>query len=360
MKKGIQYSKADRCTRAQGETEKIIQSNIDIEEEVEKAMFKTRITELFGIEHPIVQGALLWLSRAELVSAVSNAGGLGILASFTFSTPEEVRQEIKKTKSMTNKPFAVNIPLFPTVRPVEYEEFIRVAVEEGVTIIETAGRNPEPYMKLLKNSGVKIMHKCARIKDVKTAERLGVDAVTIVGFEGGGHPGVDDIGSSVLFPTAANSVKIPVIAAGGIGDARGFIAALALGTEGVTIGTRFMACKECPTHDKIKEWMLSARETDTVMIERSINNAMRVMRTDFAQEILEGEAKGITLEELLPFLAGALGKRAVLEGDINAGTIPCGQVVGLINNIPTVKEFIDGIINQAKEIVKHLNDIKNQ
>ncbi len=318
-------------------------------------MFDTRITEMFEIEYPIIQGALLWLSRAELVAAVSNAGGLGLLASFTFSSPEEVRQEIRKTKTLTDKPFGVNIPLFPTVRPINYEEYFRVTIEEGVKIIETAGRNPEPYMKQLKDAKVKIMHKCARVRDVKTAERLGVDAVTIVGFEAGGHPGVNDVASSVLFPVAVDSVKIPVIAAGGVGDARGFVAALALGAEAVAMGTRFLACKECPMHPKVKEWMLSAKETDTVIIERSINNAMRVMKTDFAHQVLEREAKGVTLEELLPLLAGALGKQAVLEGEMNAGTIPCGQVVGLIRDIPSAKEIIDGIIRQAKLIIKRLN-----
>ncbi len=320
-------------------------------------MFKTRITEIFGIEYPIIQGAMQWLSRAELVSAVSNAGGLGIISSLTFPTAEELRQEIKKTKGMTDKPFAVNITLLPTLRPVNYEEYISVAIEEGVNIIETAGRNPRQYMKQLKDAKVKVMHKCARVRDVETAERVGVDAVTIVGFEAAGHPGMDDVVSSVLIPIAVDSVRIPVIAGGGIGDARGFVAALALGAEAVVMGTRFMASKECPLHPKIKEWLLSAKETDTLMIERSIKNAARVMKTDFAQRVLEMEEKGATLEELVPLISGLRGKQALDEGDVNAGSIACGQAVGLIHDIPSVKEIIDGIISEAKLIGQRLYNI---
>jgi len=320
-------------------------------------MFKTRITEMFGIEYPIIQGALQWLSRAELVSAVSNAGGLGIITSLTFHTAEELRQEIRKTKDMTGKPFAVNITLLLTLRPVNYEEYISAAIEEGVNIIETAGRSPEPYMKQLKDAKVKVMHKCARVRDVKKAERIGIDAVTIVGFEAAGHPGMDDVASSVLIPISVDSVRIPVIAAGGLGDARGFIAALALGAEGVIMGTRFMASKECALHPKIKEWLLSATETDTVMIERSIKNAARVMKTDFAQRVLEMEEKGATLEELAPLISGLRGKQALDEGDVNAGGIACGQVIGLIHEIPSVKEIIDGIISEAKLIGQRLHNI---
>ena len=320
-------------------------------------MFKTRITEMFGIEYPIIQGAMQWLSRAELVSAVSNAGGLGIISSLTFPTAEELRQEIRKTKDMTDKPFAVNITLLPTLRPVNYEEYISVAIEEGVNIIETAGRNPRQYMKQLKDAKVKVMHKCARVRDVKTAERVGVDAVTIVGFEAAGHPGMDDVTTSVLIPISVDSVRIPVIAAGGIGDARGFVAALALGAEGVVMGTRFLASKECPLHPKIKEWLLSAKETDTMMIERSIKNAARVMKTDFAQRVLEMEEKGATLEELVPLISGLRGKQALDEGDVNAGSIACGQAVGLIHEIPGVKEIIDGIISEAKLIGQRLHNI---
>ena len=300
---------------------------------------------------------MMWLSRAELVAAVSNAGGLGIMASLTFPTAEELRQEIKKTKSMTDKPFAVNVTLLPTARTVNLEEYFNVAIDEGVGIIETAGRNPEPYIKLLKEAKVKIMHKVARVRDVKTSERLGVDAVTIVGFEAAGHPSMEDVASSVRVPISADAVKIPVIAGGGIGDARGFVAALALGAEGVVMGTRFMASKECLAHPKIKQWMLQATEKDTLMIQRSIDNPDRVMRTDFAQSVLEMEGKGATLEELLPLISGLRGKQALDDGDINKGAIPCGQAVGLIHDIPSVREIIEGVINEAKVIAQHLYSI---
>jgi nitronate monooxygenase len=317
-------------------------------------MFKTRVTEMLGIEYPILQGAMQWLSRAELVSAVSNAGGLGIISSLTFPTSKELRQEIKKTKKMTDKPFAVNITLMPTECPVNYEEYMSAAFEEGVNIIETAGRSPEPYMKLLKDARVTVLHKCTRTRDAKTAERVGVDAVTIVGCEAGGHPGMEDVTSFIRIPSTADAVKIPVIAGGGIADARGFVAALALGAEGVLIGTRFMATKECALHPKIKERLLQAAETDTLMIERSLNNAARVLKTDLSQKVLEMEGKGATLEELLPLITGKRGKQAFEEGDINAGIIHCGQSVGLIHDIPTVKEIIDSIISEAGLIGKRL------
>lgn len=317
-------------------------------------MFKTRITEMFGIKYPIIQGALLWLSRAELVAAVSNAGGLGILSALTLPTAEELREEIKKTRSLTDKPFAVNITLLPTIQAVDYQRHIDVALEGGVKIIETAGRSPEPYMKQLKEAKVKVMHKVARVKDAKSAERLGVDAVTIVGFEAAGHPGMDEVTSLVLVPITVDAVKIPVIAGGGIGDGRGFAAALALGAEGMLMGTRFMASKECPINPKIAQWMVNAKETDTLMIERSIKNTARVMKTEFSQRVLELEEKGATLEELLPFISGDRSRESYISGDVNDGVIACGQVVGLIHELPSVKEIIDGIINEAGLITRRL------
>jgi len=320
-------------------------------------MFKTRITEMFGIEYPIIQGALMWLSRAELVAAVSNAGGLGIIAALTFPTAQELREEIKKTKSLTDKPFAVNITLLPTIRPRNHEEYIEAAIEEGVGIIETAGRNPRQYMNQLREGGVKVMHKVASVKAVKTAERIGVDAVTIVGFEEGGNPGMDDVTSSVLIPIAVDSVSIPVIAAGGIGDARGFVAALALGAEGVLMGTRFMISQECPLHPNIKQWLLQATEKDTLMIMRSINNPERVVTTNFARSVLQMEEKGTSLEELLPLIDGLRQKRALDKGDVDEAILPCGQVVGLIHEIPTVREIIEGIVNEARLIGQRLNNM---
>ena len=321
-------------------------------------MLKTRVTELLGIEYPIIAGPMQWLSRAELISAVSNAGGLGILTALTFPTTEELKEEIRKTKSLTDKPFAVNVTLLPSVRPVNYEEYFTAAIEEGVTIFETSGRSPEPYMKLLKEARATTMHRATRTRDIQTAERLGVDAVTILGFEAAGHPGMEDVTSLVRLPIAVESVKIPVIAAGGIADARGFVAALALGAEGVLMGTRFMASQECNMHPKIKEWMLELGETDTTMIERSLKNACRVVRTDYTQKILEMEEKGASLEELLPLISGQRGRNAYLTGDFSEATVSVGQTVGLIHHIPSVKEIIDGIISEAKLIMRRLCNIQ--
>jgi len=320
-------------------------------------MFKTKITEMLGIEYPIIQGAIQWLSRAKLVSAVSNAGGLGVISSLTFPTAKELQQEIKKTKSMTDKPFAVNITMLPTLRPVNYGEYFNAAIEEGVNIIETSGRSPEPYMKLLKDAKVTVMHRATRIRDIKTAERVGVDAVTIVGFEAAGHPGMEDVTSLVRIPVAVDAVKIPVIAAGGIADARGFVAALALGAEGVLMGTRFVASKECDMHPKIKEWLLQLGEADTMVIQRSIKNAARVVKSDYTQRVLEMEEQGATLEELLPLLSGNKQKAAYINGDVSDAVMTIGQAVGLIHEIPSVGEIIESIITEAKLIGQRLYNI---
>lgn len=296
-----------------------------------------------------------WLARAELAAAVANAGGLGIMAAGSFLSAEELRQEIRKIKSLTDKPFAVNFTLMPTRRPIVWEEYINVALEEGVNIIETSGRSPEQYMEWLKAAKVKILHKVARIRDALTAERLGVAAVTIIGHEAGGHPGMEDVASLVLIPKAVDALKIPVIAGGGFADGRGLVAALALGAEGVVMGTRFMASQECPLHPKIKEMLLQTRETDTMMLERSIKNAARVIKTDFARKVLAMEEKGATLEELFPMLDGNRAKRSYASGKTNDSILYCGQVVGLIDEILSVKEIIDGIISEAREVMGHLN-----
>ena len=321
-------------------------------------MFKTRITELFGIEYPIIAGPMAYLSQAELVSAVSNAGGLGILVSVTLPTVKELREEIKKTKSMTDKPFAVNVTLAPIIRETNYEEYFTAAIEEGVDIIETSARSPEPYMKLLKDAKVKVMHRATRTRDIRTAERVGVDAVTILGIEAAGLPGMEDVTSLVRIPIAADAVKIPIIAAGGIADARGFVAALALGAEGVLMGTRFTASQECIAHPKLKEWFLQLGEADTMIVHRSINNTERVVRTDYTQKILEMEEKGATLEEILPLISGEKVRNAYNSGDVNNAVITAGQVVGLIHDIPSVKEIIEGIISEAKLIVQRLHNIE--
>lgn len=317
-------------------------------------MFKTWVTETLGVKYPIIQGGMQWLSTAELASAVSNAGGLGIIASNSFSTAEELRQEIRKMKALTDKPFAVNITLMPRKVQVNWEEFIVVAIEEGVSIFETSGRSPEPYMGLFKQAKARVLHKAARIMDARTAEQVGADAVTILGFEGGGHPGPDEVASVVLIPGAVDAVKIPVIAAGGFGDGRGLVAALALGAQGILMGTRFMASRECQLHPKIRELIARTESKDAIVIERSIRNTSRVIRTDFALKILEMEKRGVTLDDLYPLIAGTRIRDAYTSGDANDAILYCGQVAGLIRTIPSVKEIIEGIMEQAERVGERL------
>jgi len=318
-------------------------------------MFKTRITELFGIKYPIIAGGMHLLSRAELVAAVSNAGGLGILASTTFETKKELREEIQKTRSLTKKPFGVNLNLFPMMRQRSVEEDIELFIDEDVGIVESSGASPEPYVPRLKEAGVKIIHKVPAVRFAKKAESVGVDAVTIVGFECAGHPGMDDVTSLILIPLTADAVKIPVVAGGGFCDARSFVAALALGADGVTMGTRFVATHECIVHPKIKEWLVEARETDTTLIDRSLGLPMRVIKNKPAEKSLEMDKRGASLEELLTVIGGELGRKAWIEGDIDAGVVSLGMAVGRIHEIVSVKKVIDDIIEEAQGICERLN-----
>jgi NAD(P)H-dependent flavin oxidoreductase YrpB (nitropropane dioxygenase family) len=318
-------------------------------------MFKTRITELFGIKYPIIAGGMHLLSRAELVAAVSNAGGLGILASTTFETKEELREEIRKTKSLTNKPFGVNLNLFPMMRQRSVEEDIDIFVDEGIEVVESSGASPEPYVPRLKEAGVKLIHKVPAVRFARKAESAGVDAVTVVGFECAGHPGMDDVTSLILVPLTVDALKIPVVAGGGFCDARSFVAALALGADGVVMGTRFVATHECVAHPKIKEWLVKAKETDTTLIDRSIGLPMRVIKNKQADKALEMDKRGASLEELLTVISGALGKKAWIEGDLDAGVVSVGMAVGRIHEIVSAKEVIDSIIEEAKAICKRLN-----
>lgn len=317
-------------------------------------MIKTRVTELLGIKYPVLGAPMAYISGPELVSAISNAGGLGMMPVATVPSVEDLKAEIRKTKSLTDKPFAVNVTLLPTVRPVRYDVAIATAIEEGVKIIETSGRSPEPYMKMLKDGGVITIHRATRTKDVRTAERLGVDIVTIVGYEAAAHMGVEDVGSLVRIPIAADAVKIPIVAAGGIADARGLVAALALGAEGVLLGTRFMASKEAPVHPRIKEWLLGLDECGTMVIQRSIKNEARVARTEYTDQILTMEQRGCTLEELLPLIAGRRGQAAYVSGDYSSCTISAGQSLGLIHDVPTVKEIVDRIVQESEAVMQSL------
>ena len=315
-------------------------------------MLKTRITELLGIEYPILQGGMQWLARAELVSAVSNAGGLGFITALSFAHTNDFRNEIKRTRDMTDKPFGVNISMLPMMTSADMTQRLAdIVCEEGVPVVETAGRSPEPIVAKLKSAGVKLIHKVPAVRFAKKAQSVGVDAVVLIGFEGGGHPGLDDVPGLIILPKAAQELDIPVIAAGGYCDGRSLVSALALGAEGVLMGTRFMACHESPLHDNFKEWFVNAQETDTVVVERSIKNAVRIMNNEAAQTVVDLEAKGATLQELLPVIAGKFGRDAYLSGDIQGATIACGQVVGRINAIKSAKEIIDEMVAEAHQII---------
>jgi nitronate monooxygenase len=321
-------------------------------------MFQTRLTKLLGIKHPIIQGGLQWLATAQLASAVSEAGGLGIISSLSFPDQDSLRKEIRRIREMTKNPFGVNLPMLPELtKDDRTEEVLEILLEEGVPVVETAGRSPEPFIRRIKSGGIKLIHKVPSARFAKKAESIGADAVTIVGFECGGHPGMDDVTSLVLIPTVASSLRIPVIAGGGIADARGFIAALALGADGVLMGTRFVATQECPAHPKIKEWLVKARETDTMVIQRSIRNAARTIKNKAAEKALAMEERGASLEELLTVISGRIGQKALLEGDLEGAIIACGQCVGLIHEIKSVKQVMEEIIQGAQSILQKLNSL---
>jgi len=319
---------------------------------------QTRITKLLGIKYPIIQGGMQWLSRAEFAAAVSNAGGLGIITAATHATKEALVEEIRKTRALTDKPFGVNISMLPEIGPQDKTiQYFEAVIEEKVPIVETSGRSPEDFVPHLKQAGIKLIHKVPAVRFARKAERVGADAVTIVGFECGGHPGMDDVTTLILTPRTVDSVSIPVIAGGGIADARGFVAALALGADGVVMGTRFVASTESLAHPNYKEWIMNAQETDTVMIQRSIRNAARVMKNSAAAKVLEMEARGATLEELLTVISGQVGRRALFEGDIEGGTFAVGQCVGLINEIKPIKEIIEEIVTGAEKILARLQGL---
>ena len=319
-------------------------------------MFQTRLTELLGIKCPIIQGGMQWVSRAELVAAVSNAGGLGILTAATFDSKEELRQEIRKTRSLTDKPFGLNIT-FMTAKPEKINEDIDTIIEEGIPVVETAGRSPEAHLKQLKEAGVKVIHKAATVRHAISAERYGADAVTIVGIECGGHPSMDEVTSMILIPATVDALNIPVIAGGGICDARGFVAALSLGADGVLLGTRFMMTQECLIHPKIKEWLLATQENDTMLVGQGTPGMRRVMRNKTAEKAAELERTEAPLDELLPLIKGQRTLKAFEEGDTDAGIIPCGQVIGRIHDTPSVKEVIDGIVKGAQDIIERLHPL---
>ena len=313
-------------------------------------MFKTRITELLGIQVPIVQGGMQWVGRAELASAVSNAGALGVLTALTQPTPDLLRREIERCRSMTDRPFGVNLTILPTLTPPPYADYLDVIIESGVRIIETAGNNPREYMAKLKAAGIRIVHKCTTVRHALSAERAGVDIVSIDGFECAGHPGEDDIPGLVLIPIAAKALKIPIIASGGIGDGRGMAAALALGAEGVNMGTRFVCTQEAPVHATLKQALRQASERDTHLIFRTMNNTARVLKNAISDEVVAMERRpgGCRFEDVRHLVAGARGRESWEGGDVNGGVLTAGMVVGLIDDIPTCAELIERMTRDCR------------
>jgi NADH:quinone reductase (non-electrogenic) len=315
---------------------------------------KTRITELFGIEHPIIQGGMHFVGFAQLAAAVSNAGGLGVITGLTQKTPELLAKEIGRCREMTDKPFGVNLTFLPTFSAPPYQEYIAAIAEGGVRIVETAGRSPEQYMPALKAAGIKVIHKCTSVRHALKAQQIGCDAVSVDGFECGGHPGEDDIPNMILLPRAAEELSIPFVASGGMADARSLVAALALGADGMNMGTRFVATKEAPVHENVKHAIVEATELDTRLVMRSLRNTERVLKNDGVEKLLEIEReKGSTLQisDIYEQVAGVYPK-VMVEGQMDAGAWSCGMVVGLIRDIPSVKELIDRIMTDAEQMIR--------
>ena len=311
---------------------------------------KTEVTRLLGIDYPIVQGGMQWVGLAELASAVSNAGGLGILTALTQPTPEDLAREIQRCRGMTDRPFGVNLTMLPAVTPPPYERYLDVIVDSGITIVETAGNSPRAFVERMKAHGIRILHKCTSVRHALSAERAGVDVISIDGFECAGHPGEDDIPGLVLIPAAVRALRIPVIASGGIADGRGMAAALALGAQGVNMGTRFLCTREAPVHDAIKQALVAAGERDTNLILRSLRNTARVFKNAVSDEVvaLERRPGGTVFEEVRPLVAGQRGRAALESGDAQAGVVSAGMVIGLIDDIPTCDELIRRMVAECR------------
>jgi len=314
---------------------------------------KTRITELFNIQHPIIQGGMHYVGFAELASAVSNAGGLGIITGLTQKTPSDLAKEIARCHEMTDKPFGVNLTFLPTVAAPDYPGYIDAIIDGGIKIVETAGRNPQPYMEQLKKADIKVIHKCTSVRHSLKAEAIGCDAVSVDGFECGGHPGEDDMPNMILLPRAAEELKIPFVASGGMADARSLVASLAMGADGMNMGTRFMATKEAPCHERVKEAIINATELDTRLVMRPLRNTERVLNNSAVEKLLEKEKElgsNIKFEDIMDEVAGVYTK-VMLDGEMEAGAWSCGMVVGLINDIPSCKELIEGIMSEADSLI---------
>ncbi|MGW5073330.1 NAD(P)H-dependent flavin oxidoreductase [Rhodococcus sp. NPDC004095] len=315
-------------------------------------MLTTRFTESFGVEHPIVQGGMMWVGRAELVAAVANSGALGFITALTQPTPEDLVKEIARCRDLTDKPFGVNLTILPSITPPPYAEYRQAIVESGIKIVETAGANPVDHLPHFKDAGVKVIHKCTSVRHALKAEQVGVDAVSIDGFECAGHPGEDDVPGLVLIPAATARVRIPVIASGGIADARGLVAALALGAEGVNMGTRFMCTQESPVADEVKRQIVANSELDTKLIFRTLRNTARVAANAVSREVVRIESGGATFDDIRDLVSGARGRKVFEDGDLDAGIWSAGQCQGLIDDVPTVRELVGRIVAEAEQLVE--------
>lgn len=310
---------------------------------------KTRLTELLGIKYPVVQGGMMWVGRAELASAVSNAGGLGTLTALTQPTPEALKTEIRRCRAMTNEPFAVNLTILPTVSPPPYEEYARAIVDEGVTIVETAGSQPPEITEIFKKRDVKIVHKCTSVRHALSAEKRGADAISIDGFECAGHPGEEDIPGLILIRAAAQRLQVPIVASGGFADGDGLAAALALGAHGINMGTRFMVTEEAPIHEHIKQRLVEATERDTKLIFRTFRNTGRVLRNSVSEEVVAIESRpGTVFDDIRPLVTGARGLKTLQDGDLENGLIWAGLCIGLISDIPSCAELLQRIDRQCR------------
>ncbi len=315
-------------------------------------MIKTRFTETFGVRHPIVQGGMQWVGRAELVSAVANAGALGFLTALTQPTPEDLTQEIARCREMTDKPFGVNLTILPSIKPPPYAEYRRAIIESGIKIVETAGYRPQEHLDDFKAHGIKVIHKCTAVRHAVSAQKMGVDAISIDGFECAGHPGEDDIPGLILIPAAADKIRIPMIASGGFGDGRGLVAALALGADGINMGTRFCATREAPIHEAFKQAMVVHDERATDLIFRSMRNTARVAKNAVSQQVIEMERGGASFDEIRDLVKGTRGREGLERGDIDFGIWSAGMVQGLIHDVPSVKELIERIMAEAEAIIE--------
>ena len=316
---------------------------------------KTRITELFGIEHPIIQGGMHHVGLAEMAAAVANAGGLGMITGLTQRTPDDLANEIARCRTMTDKPIGVNLTFLPGFVEPDYPGYIKAIIEGGIKVVETAGRSPEKYMPSLKEAGISVIHKCTSVRHSLKAERIGCDAVSVDGFECGGHPGEDDIPNLILLPRVAEELKIPYVASGGIGNSQQLVAALALGADGINMGTRFIATQEAPVHMNVKEAIVNASELDTRLIMRSLRNTERVLNNSAVEKIVEIEeskGEGMSIDDIAE-LVGGVYPRIMKEGDLEAGPWSCGMVAGLIHDIPTCKELIDRIMSEAQDSIQN-------